>query len=354
MREGTLGSSRCWLWAYAPEVMGRTVPESTSCLQYDFTEDVEIPKCYIPVGHHPLQIDDRLHTRYRIVNKLGYGSCSTLWLALDKQISKYVAIKIGVAGADRQEADILHVTDKLLMIDAPLDDFSLNGPNGNHQFLVKAPARCSLKDAREASYNGLFQPDVARSLAAQLAVAVSLDLAFLLMLSRPCGLAQSSKVTPNEARLPLGDFSVAFSPSGKSCFEAYIDPSPQPPETLFEPTTPLCFASDIWSLGCMVFELLSCRSLINGWIASQDYITAQQSVTYGGWDREFEGHMQEMRQRCDMLVASEGEKLVLLELVQWMLAWRPEERPNAKQVLETTWMKEWALPAYEEMHFTKF
>lgn len=60
------------------------------------------------------------------------------------------------------------------LIPVILDRFYLKGPNGTHPCLVTLPARCSLRDAREASGSYLFQLDVARSLAAQLVLAVSL------------------------------------------------------------------------------------------------------------------------------------------------------------------------------------
>lgn len=60
------------------------------------------------------------------------------------------------------------------MIPMVIDRFSLQGPNGTHPCFVTVPARCSLIDAKEASEMLLFQLDVARSLAAQLVMAVSL------------------------------------------------------------------------------------------------------------------------------------------------------------------------------------
>jgi serine/threonine-protein kinase SRPK3 len=49
-----------------------------------------------------------------------------------------------------------------------------------------------------------------------------------------------------------------------------------------------------------------------------------------------------------MEVICEEERAALLEMLHWMLAWRPEERPTATQVLGTTWMKRWALPTYNQ------
>jgi serine/threonine-protein kinase SRPK3 len=130
-----------------------------------------------------LKISDHLHGRYRIVHKLGYGASSTTWLARDEKSSKYVAIKVGTADSDqRKEAAILsHLTSPTLGSESHdrrafptgARSFGIVGPNGTHSGLVTALARCSLADVEEASWSALFQLEVARSLAAQLAVAVA-------------------------------------------------------------------------------------------------------------------------------------------------------------------------------------
>jgi serine/threonine protein kinase len=115
--------------------------------------------------------------RYRIVHKLGHGSFSTAWLALDQESSEYVAVKVGTADANKHEADILSrlVTASVdeSLIPAVIDQFSIDGPNGTHPCLVTTPARCSLAVAKEESESRLFQLDVARSLAVQLVSAVA-------------------------------------------------------------------------------------------------------------------------------------------------------------------------------------
>lgn len=159
---------------------------STSTFEYGYIEDVETLEDYRPGGYHPIQIDDRFRKRYRVVHKLGHGAFSTAWLALDEQTSKYVAIKVGTADANRREVDILcqltagvgadacsRSADKASMIPLVIDSFNLDGPNGTHPCFVTVPARCSLMDSKEASGPRLFQLNVARSLAAQLAMAVS-------------------------------------------------------------------------------------------------------------------------------------------------------------------------------------
>lgn len=157
---------------------------STPTVEYGHIDGVEDLSDYRPGGYHPIHIDDRLDKRYRVVHKLGHGAFSTAWLAIDEKTSEYVAVKVSTADADRTEVDILSQLtqnaasyidseDMLSLIPVVLDRFDLSGPNGTHPCLVTIPARCSLRDAREASGSCLFQLDVARSLASQLVIAVS-------------------------------------------------------------------------------------------------------------------------------------------------------------------------------------
>ncbi|KAI9147976.1 Mitogen-activated protein kinase MKC1 [Paramyrothecium foliicola] len=316
-----------------------------------------------------------------------------------------------------------------------LDHFTIRGPNGTHPCFVTTPARCSLKETKEGYHSRLFQLDVGRSLAAQLAIAVSLvhsqgyahgDLHLgNILLKLPSSLNNlsveqlydtfgapepeavtrvdgkpilpgsgvplhavppvwlgmvSAEVSLADAKLLLSDFGVAFRPSDKSRFESFTPLVLRPPEAYFELTTPLSFGSDIWSLGCVIFELLASRSLIDGdYLAPQDDIIAQQIHLQGpppsawqnryenrakwfdeawkpcsedcaifSWDRRFEESVQNARRRRDMEPVGAEEKAALLELLQWMLAWRPEERPTVEQVLRSKWMSKWALPAYEK------
>jgi len=55
----------------------------TGKAQYKFIEYVEDLDRYCPGGYHPLKIGNDLAGRYRLVDKLGYGGYSTIWLARD-------------------------------------------------------------------------------------------------------------------------------------------------------------------------------------------------------------------------------------------------------------------------------
>ncbi|KAH7251323.1 kinase-like domain-containing protein [Fusarium tricinctum] len=362
--------------------------------------------------------------RYRIVHKLGHGSFSTAWLALDQESSEYVAVKVGMADANKHEADILSrlVTASVdeSLIPAVIDQFSIDGPNGTHPCLVTTPARCSLAVAKEESEPRLFQLEVARSLAVQLVSAVAhvhshgyahgdLHLGNLLLrlpaslnsltpepvvgidgtsepgpgvpshVFAPVWLGITSDELPlYEAKLLLSDFGVTFRPEDKSRFQSNAPLVVRPPESYFDPKTPLTLTSDIWSLGCLIFELFAHRSLIDGIIAPQDDITAQKVHLQGAlplewwnkwnerpkwfdaagkplskerdiwsWERRFDQWIQEPRQSLCMDIIGEEEQAAFLDLLKHMLAWKPAGRPTAQQVLDSIWIRDWALPAYK-------
>jgi serine/threonine protein kinase len=117
-------------------------------------------------------IDDVLHGRYRIVDKLGFGGYSTVELVLDTCLHRYVAVKVGIADSPLHETNILRALadpghDS---IPTPLDEFELNGRNGTHLCYTMTPAQCNL---REVSFSRLFPLEVTRALSGGLALAIA-------------------------------------------------------------------------------------------------------------------------------------------------------------------------------------
>jgi serine/threonine protein kinase len=130
-------------------------------------------------------VDDLLHNRYRIVDKLGFGGYSTIWLARDEKDQRYVAVKVGISGPStrRREIEILQALhgskqspqagldqDASATLPQITDAFKVCGPNETHPCYTMTPAQGNLK---EASFSRLFPIQVARALAAKLAIAVA-------------------------------------------------------------------------------------------------------------------------------------------------------------------------------------
>lgn len=116
---------------------------------------------YKPGGYHPVQIGERYLNRYTIVQKLGWGQFSTVWLAKDNATNTYVALKIQKSSFHYTEAamDEIQILSKVgNSLDNPrwlssLEDYNLNssrssfivqllshfvhkGPHGKHICMV--------------------------------------------------------------------------------------------------------------------------------------------------------------------------------------------------------------------------
>lgn len=146
---------------------------------YQWQEDgLESLGVYQKGGYHPVQIGDRYSNgRYQIVHKLGSGSYSTVWLARDSEINRYVALKIVLADfseASRESLVLRHLRDfkkanpgsGAKFLTTLLNEFYIDGPNGRHLCLVTDPTRGSLAESKE-THPWLFQIRISRAIAAQ-------------------------------------------------------------------------------------------------------------------------------------------------------------------------------------------
>ena len=107
-------------------------------------DDLEPLEDYQDGGYHPIHLGDTLgiSSRYRVIQKLGYGGFGTVWLCRDTQDAGYVAVKVMVGGVrpealpDLALARLDRSAPGAECIAIPLDSFSIQGPNGSHQCIV--------------------------------------------------------------------------------------------------------------------------------------------------------------------------------------------------------------------------
>ncbi|OAA34111.1 protein kinase domain-containing protein [Metarhizium rileyi] len=307
--------------------------------EYKWIDGVECLEKYHAGGYHPLDIGDMLHERYEIVDKLGYGGWSIVWLAYDHQLGQFVAAKVGVAGSLPNESKVLRALGSPPSDVCPdaipqiLNEFTINGPNGSHPCYITHPALCNL---RQSSFSRLFRIDVARALAYELTLAVAfvhsrgfvhgdIHLRNVLLRARPdfhnlslkkfrelygepvsCPIQRvdglplspgipnraivpldmsinARELTLSEAHLLLNDFGEAFAPAeerrlGKNCHTP-IDF--RPPEALFEPDKPLSFSADVWTLATAIWDILGMQSLFSSAFYSDTKVICQVVDTLG-------------------------------------------------------------------------
>ncbi|KAG6109185.1 hypothetical protein E4U13_006045 [Claviceps humidiphila] len=107
--------------------------------------DAELLDRYEPGGYHPVALGDVMKDgRYKILHKLGWGSFATTWAAKDQRDDRYVAVKIMISKVEgSRELKMLQALSALPK-DHPgssyvcqmLDHFTHVGPNGTHTCLV--------------------------------------------------------------------------------------------------------------------------------------------------------------------------------------------------------------------------
>ncbi|GCB20743.1 serine/threonine-protein kinase spk-1 [Aspergillus awamori] len=418
-------------------------------VEYNWIKGVETLEEYVPGGYHPIMVGDMLHNRYYIVDKLGSGGYSTVWLAHDTVIKRYVALKVNTADALPREATALRFlstprSSTSLPHQGPdlvpilLDQFEVQGPNGTHACYTTAPAQCNL---REISFSRLFPLEVARALCYGLTQAVvythsqgyvhgdihlnnvliklpsNFDTLSVKELYEKYGEPETVLITrcdgkplpPNvpakavkplflgkyaetltlaDVRSLLSDFGEAFAPAseirlGKDC---HTPPAFRAPEARFDPQGPLTYSSDVWSLATAIWEIVGMKPIFSTDIVPEDETVAQHMDVLGPmpqewWQRwegrsnfftedgrpteaylenrwppfeeSFEIDIQKWRRKWRGVIEEE-EKAVFLDVIRRMLAFRPEERPTAEDVLESEWMIKWALPDYEQsLHLSR-
>ncbi|KAG9500299.1 hypothetical protein J7337_008774 [Fusarium musae] len=313
------------------------------------------------------------------------------------------------------------------------DHFTLHGPHGTHPCIVTAPARCSVAGSIKTSRYNALRLEVARALAAQLILATAyvhragfvhgdIHLRNVLLqlpgseidqlsiqqiyekyykpepypMARTEGQPVTSTsvpkniYTPNwlgkpsdEVLLPstklwLADFGTTFNPSQETRLMSYTYLQNRPPEAKFDPTKPLTFSSDIWSLGLMVWEVMGDGPFMSSFLFNWDEVIANQVDALGPLPREwwekwearlnyfeddgqpkggreywslekrFHMNIQDPRVEEGTEQMDNDEAHAFLDMSKGMLRSRPEERLTVDQVLRSEWMSKWALPLAEE------
>ena len=141
---------------------------------------------YCPGGYHPTLIGDKFNNdTYVVIDKLGHGYTSTVWLAKNTLIDgEYVALKILTAEATKTTNEhniIAHLQSKSNpkhpghpYVASSLGSFGFSGPNGYHLCLISEVVGESLRICvEEGSPKCYFPIKTSRAIAAQVILGVA-------------------------------------------------------------------------------------------------------------------------------------------------------------------------------------
>ncbi|KAK8045386.1 SRSF protein kinase 3 [Apiospora rasikravindrae] len=278
---------------------------------------------YRPGGFHPIMLGDRIghQGRYKIVDKLGWGYGSTVWLCKDSDIASWRAVKVLQASDSNEENQELKIFKLLEHVDReeleqnhvglPESYFWQDGPNGRHLCFVSKLVAAF--DSQSPPGYGVHSPTLLVELCFQLAKAVKylhdkgichgdirtqniglrLDDAAEKLSQRelqqhigdplrysvvkrlsgrpayphaPGVMFQSRSVMPLEpkyrtGKLVLIDFGLSYE-TAKLPPEQMSYRSNAAPELLFK-RSPRGPATDLWALSCVFVQLRTSQSLVS-------------------------------------------------------------------------------------------
>ncbi|KAI1946096.1 hypothetical protein LOZ57_003847 [Ophidiomyces ophidiicola] len=371
-----------------------------STVKYDYVEEVERLDFYVPGGYHPTAIGDEF--------------CNA---------------------ESAQQTHELHILSQLAKADPSLpgksiaqdifDCFTFSGPNGMHRCLVTDFVRISISEAKIAAEHRILPLPAARAIAAQLILGVrfihsqgivhgDLHLGNVL-LSLPPDMQNmtrkelyakvgqptiqpvrrqdkaplengvpsnvvvpawlggaSDELTLADSLIQIADFGEAFSPQRENHYPGISEP--------------LSFPGDIWTLGCIIWELFGStppfQSLFgtmaqvlkehvemigklpdpwwSQWEARSDlfdddgtknvkeHLQQYYINSSWGWDQRLE-MQNNFRVREGFATLLPEEDQAFNKMLRLMLVFEPQKRATIEEVEQSEWMQKWGLPEMQKM-----
>ncbi|KAG6031391.1 hypothetical protein E4U41_007583 [Claviceps citrina] len=328
-------------------------------------EEEDIPG-YKPEYFYPVELGEVIDERFQTVTKLGYGSCSTIWLARDLQDHRYLTLKFYVHNCPHQrELPFYERLRKLLPSQHPgagrirhlLGHLEIKGPDGTHSVLIHDVSQMSLRDM-----NAVFERSRGfNEEAVRFKVLEDEEMAKPSCRKKfPDRTIYCSRLlTPADGPLLLSDFG-----------EARLGPGPhagdimpvlhRAPEVIM--WIQWSYPVDIWSVGLTAWDLLEGRPLFSakkedGSISDgaqlseliaalgpppKKFLKRNPKRTALYWDED--GNWTDFvpipwERTLEARETKLQDKKKFLQFMRRALAWDPSDRPTARDLLADPWLQ---------------
>ncbi|KAJ1706752.1 srpk [Aspergillus flavus] len=354
---------------------------------------------YIAERYYPVRIGEIFQSRYQVLTKLGYGSASTIWLCRDLWEHRYLVLKVHVRSKRKlpEIAVVEHL--RVNKDDHPgqrfvrliSDSFEVIGPHGTHTCLLYPPAGLDMSDCMQCLPGETLTVPLLRAMVRNILLALDYlhqaniihtdihpnnilagveDESVLTILERDelsspsprkqdgdriIYLSRPMFLTDGEPLLSdLGEARLGQSHKGTIMPSLY-----RAPEVILgldwnNKVDIWGFGQTIWTIfqGSHVFrsenmgeldkmqrfaEMTSCLGSPPQEFRNRSPECADYWDENGNWRGSVSIHGQSLELREKQLDGEEKEQF--LRLMRKMLAWPPEERPSAEELLYDEWIR---------------
>lgn len=301
-------------------------------------------------GAYLVYLDDHLLYRYQILGFLGEGSFGTVVKCLDHKTSSLVAVKIlkndpVFLEYGKNENDFLNQLSSDSCIVDKISDFEFRG----HFCLVFELLSIDLYQFLKASnFRGLHHQFVKR-VVVQVLIALKESHALGIV---HCDVKPENIVLRNEnkSKIKLIDFGSAWK-QGLKKFDYIQSRYYRAPEVVLE--SGWSEKIDVWSLGCLIVELLIGRPLFMA--ATEVGLLVQQISILGPMPRSFfnsgkksdllsfeslhKSQVMSIHKYRSLEGILQDQPGNLIDFVKSCLNWNPDKRPSAQEALRHKWIR---------------
>uniref|UniRef100_A0A7S3JP39 non-specific serine/threonine protein kinase n=1 Tax=Aureoumbra lagunensis TaxID=44058 RepID=A0A7S3JP39_9STRA len=247
---------------------------------YDNDDNEEPPEDYVYGGYHTVNIGDVYDNRYTVIKKLGWGVYSTVWLCHDSKSNQKAALKIQKSApeytnAAMNEVKILKHIQHQAQVDnihvdvvSILEHFYVTGMHGNHVCMVFEPLGKTLLDLiQDQGALPILQVKRIIFCLLQSLKFIHDRIGILHTDIKPenilLGMSPRNQncTTGGNGFVKLVDFGTAFYLKEQSVHDIQTREY-RCPEAIIG-IYPFLAVADVWSVGCLAFELLSGETLFD-------------------------------------------------------------------------------------------